>query len=268
MRHVLTTLAVFAFAIHLASGKSPVFSGVVQQYITDLSGVDGAVASSARIEDFALQLGKRNVETGTTEFVHQLIRKAHRRFLKRYSEYATFTEMLSSGKYNCLTGTALYALLLEQFGVSYRIVETNYHIFLLAETTDGRILIEATDGANGLVFGEENIAERVTSYREQLPSTADLSKQLYRYDRDIFNEVELDELSGLLYYNKGIVAFNGRDLGEAVRSLSMAAQRYRSTRIAEFAGILQIAVATSELPSPEKKRYVHELEQLKGQRYP
>ncbi len=268
MRNVLATFVFFAFAVGGAKGVTPGSPGVLQQYVDALTAVDGSVASAARIEDFALQIVKRSAETESAEFVHQLVRKAHQRFLKRYAEYATFTETLSSGKYNCLTGTALYALLLEQFQIPYRIVETNYHIFLLAETSEGLILIEATDGENGLVYGEENIAQRIAVYRQQVPANSSVAKQLYRYDHDVFNEVELQELAGLLHYNKAIVAFNERDLRKAVRSLSMAAERYESTRIAEFAHILQIAVATSQLPSGEKKQYARELEKVRAATLP
>jgi len=53
------------------------------------------------------------------DFVRFIFTKTHQEFLKEYKAYASFNELFSTGDYNCLTGTILYALVLNHFGIEH-----------------------------------------------------------------------------------------------------------------------------------------------------
>jgi hypothetical protein len=100
--------------------------------------------------------------------------------------------------------------LLDHFNVPYKIIETNYHIFLVAQTDKGSVLFETTDPANGFVTNNEEIKDRIARYRQNSIRSAASSKAYYRYNFDLYKVVNLDEVVGLLYYNLSIVAFNAK----------------------------------------------------------
>jgi len=260
----LATLTFFALLATASANTPEPFYGL-QAYVTSFTSVDGRSVNSEELLQLVHKLSEKQEKFGSkTAFVDYLFSKTRQRFLRNYTDYATFSETISTGTYNCLTGTALYALLLDQFHIPYQVIETNYHIFLVAQTENGRVLLEATDAQNGFVVGETNIESRIKEYRQGLPSKNDRGKTYYQYDVALYKEVTLDELTGLLYYNRAVVAYNRHDLPGAIEKLVKSAERYQSPRTAEFAAILQITVAESKLSDDEKQEYLREIRRLRA----
>ena len=72
-------------------------------------------------------------------------------FLKQYDVDADFTDMFSSGKYNCLTGTILYALLADALNVKHTIKFMPGHVYMIAYADDIPYIFESTDPVGGFV---------------------------------------------------------------------------------------------------------------------
>jgi len=260
---VLATLLFFAL-LASASAKGLSDPQALETYVTILSAVDGKPLTGEDLFPLVQKLQEKQAKLGNkTAFIDYLFDKTRSRFLRNYTEYATFSETLSSGTYNCLTGTALYALLLDHFGIPYQIIETNYHIFLIAESDNGRILLEATDAQNGFVRGEAGIEARIKEYRENLPLSNDRKKLQYQYETNLYKQVTLDELAGLLYFNRAIVAYNQHDLPGATEKLARSIERYNSPRTAEFAAILQLTVSESTLDASVKAECLRKIQRLR-----
>lgn len=260
----LATLLFFAL-LATASANTPEPAHGIQAYVASFSSVDGFTANSEQLLQLVGKLRDKHDKSGNkAAFVDYLFDKTRQRFLRNYTDYATFSETLNTGTYNCLTGTALYAVLLEQFEIPYQIIETNYHIFLVAETDNGRVLLEATDAENGFVTGESNIEARIKEYRQGIPSKSDRTKTYYQYDANLYKNVTIEELTGLLYYNRAIVAYNQHDIQGSIENLSKSVERYQSARTSEFASILQITVAGSDLQSDVKRQYLREIQRLRA----
>src|SRR5438105_12270621 len=81
--------------------------------------------------------------------IRHLFNKAHRQFLKKYEAYASVEDIFEKGNYDCLSGTYFLSGALGALGIKHHIIETNYHIFLIAETNRGEVLLESTDRFNG-----------------------------------------------------------------------------------------------------------------------
>jgi hypothetical protein len=258
----LATLTFFAL-LATASAKTPDSVHGLQAYVSSFASVDGHSVNSEELLQLVHKLSEKHLKLGNkSAFVDYLFVKTRQRFLRNYTDYATFSETINAGTYNCLTGTALYALLLDQFHIPHQVIETNYHIFLVAETENGRVLLEATDAQNGFVTGETNIESRIKEYRQVLPSKNDRSRSYYQYDVSLYKEVTLDELTGLLYYNRAVVAYNRHDLPGAIENLTKSTERYQSPRTTEFAAILQVTVADSNLSNDQKQGYLLEIHRI------
>lgn len=199
---------------------------------------------------------KKSVSKSETDFLRTLFYKTHQMVLKQYVDFAPFHKLLDEGKYNCLTGTALYGLLLHRFGYEFRIIETNYHIFLLVKTDDQDFLFEATDPLNGFVSDDNEIRQKIADYKSQTTLRTDAQgRTYYQYSIELFNQVSLQQLPGLLYYNESVDAYNRKDLLNSVTLLEAASKVYTSERTEEFCRVLLVSLAESSLSEPEKQVY-------------
>jgi len=224
-----------------------------------------APAPSEKFTTFVTRLeSKRANFEQDVDFLNYLFVKAHQRLLRNFTDYVSFRQTLTDGTYNCLTGTTLYALLLDHFGFEYNIIETNYHIFLIANTATGRVLFEATDPINGFVVKEAEINSRISTYKQNaLTKTNSAKKTYYQFNFELYNDVSLLEMSGLLHYNLAIVAYNKHQLALAIDHLDKAIELYQSPRTEEFTRIVLLSVVESRLDIAIKENYVRQIQSLR-----
>lgn len=202
---------------------------------------------------FIEKLNKKRAQNDDRDFVQHVFSKTHQRFLKNYSAYASLDETFGNGSYNCLTGTIIFSLILNHYEIPHQVIETNYHIFILAETSEGQILLEATDPLNGFVTSAKEIESRVKEYKQNEVVVEQKNKSYYKYSFELYNSVSIEELRGLTYYNKAVNAFNHQDLEAAVKNLVKADELYSSHRTEEFSQILLLALQQSNLSIKTKE---------------
>ncbi|HXF28646.1 MAG TPA: hypothetical protein VN457_02250 [Chlamydiales bacterium] len=189
-----------------------------------------------------------------SKLVRSLFNKAHRDYLKNYVAYSQVEDIFKSGNYDCLSGTYFLARALEELNISYRIFETNYHIFLTVQTEQGQILIESTDRINGLVQNQKAIDKRIASYQQTNSLSTD--SELYLSRVKIFHELHTQQLPGLLYYNLAVVAYNKNDLSSSCAYLEQAWKIYDNQRVEVFAPILIQALVTCEMEKSAKEKLI------------
>jgi hypothetical protein len=233
-------------------------------YLTLYSGTDQREVSQRAVLEFVSRLEhKRESFASDKEFIRYVFRKAQKNFLNSFTEYSSFADLLNKGEYNCLTGTALYAVLLQHFDISYQIIETNYHIFLMAETQGGDVLVEATDPINGFVDSPAEIEKRISTYRRNAIQTNGGSKNFYRFRFDLYEEVTLDQMLGLLYYNQAIKAYNNHHWVEAVSALDKAFALYQSPRMEEFSKVMMLSVVDSKMETSLKENCIRKIQLMR-----
>jgi hypothetical protein len=153
---------------------------------------------------------------------HQRILKlvfdqGRREFLHSYDKnYPQFSSLFTEGRYNCVTGTAMYAWVLLRMGYDIKIHETALHAYLTIHTGENVYLMDATDPANGFVAGAVNVGKRELWYTGN-----ELQKGL------TFQKViTFQQLCGLQYYNQAVVHFNRRNYNSSLSFLQKAAELY------------------------------------------
>jgi hypothetical protein len=242
----------------------PPVNPVLTEYLREFTNVTENAVPSTEISNFVEKLQARDLPKSNFRFCKTLFQKTRQQFFKRYSQYASFAETLTDGKYNCLTGTALYALLLDHFGIEYKIIETNYHIFLLAMTDEGTVLFEATDPTHGFVTDPKKIEQQVQAYkRNDFGETRNDGKSYYSYAASLYQPVSVTELRGLLHYNVSVEAYNRQDFNSAITNLDKALELYNSSRISEFTAVLMKAVLESNLDDSRKAVYLDRIQTLR-----
>jgi tetratricopeptide (TPR) repeat protein len=265
---ILVIMPFFVFGQELTIAKSG--DKTFDQYLQDFSEVDGSDIHALDFLKFVERLDEKGEQKNTLKFCRTLFQKTRQEFLRNYTQYASFGETLSKGKYNCLTGTALYAMLLEHFNIQYSIIETNYHIFLLADTNEGRVLFEATDPLHGFVTNRDEIEKRIQRYKQNViqATPAGNNKKYYEYNVSLYQQVSLDQMSGLLHYNLSIEAYNQQDFQEAIDHLDKALDLYSSPRITEFSAILLLSVLESKLDESVKESYLKRIQAIRKKQLP
>ncbi|RLD24365.1 MAG: hypothetical protein DRI71_02795 [Bacteroidetes bacterium] len=164
-----------------------------------------------------------------SDFVEYLYYYTHRKLLKKYDQYASLSETLTSGTYDCLTATAVYSILFTELSVPHAIVETNYHIYILVyPDSENEILLETTDPTYGFISNTNEIEHLKSEYRlangEQASGQVDLNI-------DIERRLEDQELIGLLFYNQSVNELNRGNWQLADDLANEAINYYSNARI-------------------------------------
>lgn len=198
------------------------------------------------------------------QFIAQMFYKVHRKLLKNYKPFSSFHTTLSNGDYDCLSGTTLYAVLLNRLGYDFDIVETNYHIYLRVKLSDAQIvLLESTDPINGFINNPQEIKARLAQYDEGNSKTQDFQEE-YVYDVKLNSDLAFNNLPGLHYYNESVEAFNSSNILDAIALLQKAEIFYKSERIAEFGSVLaQALLSNNEITRDEKRAYLAKISVVK-----
>lgn len=218
-------------------------------------------------KDFADFIGSlKSRKTSDKRLVKRLFAKAHSDFLKRYKAYSQIDDVFEQGNFDCLSGTYFLACALDRLGLSYKIFETNYHVFLMVETNHGKILLESTDRDNGFVSNKMHIKEKIASYRE---TKANQDAEMYLSKLRMFHEILPSQLPGLLYFNRAVETFNKNQLKECCLYLEQAWKIYDNPRIEAFAPILIRSIEASELDKASKEKLMSTLQRhLQSSAYP
>lgn len=167
--------------------------------------------------------------------LEKLFYKIHRKHLGWYKNYVSLSEIFKSKNYDCLTGTAFIALILEELAIEYKILEFDFHIFLIAQLNESRVLIEATDPLYGFVKNESEIESRIN---KALLNNEISQQYLHTY---LQNEINLLDLAGLQYYNLAVDLFNNQQYKKANQFIKKASLLNSNERIRKTGELISSA---------------------------
>ena len=167
------------------------------------------------------------------QWLEDIFYQVHRKYLKRYQSFSTLPDLFERGTYDCVSGTALYALICELLYIPYAIRETEYHVYLMALVDGKKVLIESTDSMYGFVSQPDTVQNLIKIYH-----TDNVSKDM-KWPAN--SSVDWVQLAGLQYFNKAVQYYNDKKFSSALSYLDKAMQYYSSARITTFrAHILQL----------------------------
>lgn len=187
------------------------------------------------IEELRPQIEKTRKPEKKIKKIHKEVHKA---FLKKYVLQNHFPAIFTKGEYNCVSATALYALVLEQLQIPFTLKETPSHVYLLAYPETERISLESTDPQIGyVVFNDKFKSEYVSQLRRmkliseqefQTKSLNTLFEETYFENQDI----SFQELIALQYYNDGLYHLEKEEFQKGLWQFEKAYRLYPSSRIA------------------------------------
>ncbi|UII28178.1 hypothetical protein LVD15_07065 [Fulvivirga maritima] len=205
---------------------------------------DFAAETDKNLTDFLSRYDQKiTADKISGRHLSQLFYKVHRKFLKRYVQYTTLGQTLRSGNYDCLSGTAFYAVILNRLEVPFEIIETNYHIYLQIETDQGVALMESTDPLYGYITNPKEIKERLKDFEKAGTRKVDPAQHEFNYS--INQATSISGLAGLQYFNLAVNAFNEQKFEKSLNQLEKANLFYNSERIIEFGALVGTQILES-----------------------
>ena len=190
-----------------------------------------------QLSAFIAQLGAKVEKAKGPEKKIKLIHKeVHSAYLRKYVLANHFADVFTKGEYNCVSATALYALVLQQLDIPYVVKETPTHVFLVAYPASARIALESTDPQVGyIVFNERFKNEYVSQLRKmklisereyQTKGVEALFDEMYFKNQDI----SLKELIALQYYNDGLYLMDEEKWESSLHQFEKGYMLYPSDR--------------------------------------
>jgi len=198
---------------------------------------------------------KRHRYKNEIQFLEYVYYKVHRKYLRNYSTPSTLLDLIEKKQYDCLTGTALYALIFERLGIDYSIVETTYHIYLTIQDDEKLVVVESTNPIDGFIFNPELVREAIEKYR-QGPSSSTWNNQDYYPSQEVNNQVTFKQLAGLQYYNQAVKYYNQQNLMPAIKDMAKALDFYPSSRLKEMMVVMLNTLEHEDVDPLFKQEYL------------
>ena len=173
--------------------------------------------------------------TDTLHWIGSIYSFVQRKQLKKYEKYVSFNQTLEKGKYDCLTGTALYSLILNELGIKHQILEFEFHVLIYGKVGNQSFLLESTDPYEGFVTDAEMISVRLN---QNINQRGEGNVSLQKITNPI--GISLQELIGLHLFNMAIVQYSKGDIEKANDFAIQAEKYYPSVRIENLKQLLSL----------------------------
>ncbi|MBO9702725.1 MAG: hypothetical protein J7604_21110, partial [Sporocytophaga sp.] len=154
--------------------------------------------------------------------VKLIFKTVHTDFLKNYQISTTLSEIFDNGTYNCVSASALYALVFSHYHIPFQIKEKPTHVYLVAYPDNLNILVESTLPGIGYVLPT---TEEKKNYVNQLVTLKFLSRDYVNqvgidkaYNEFFYKEdesISIQNLAGIQYYNEAVETIDNKEYEKA-----------------------------------------------------
>lgn len=192
--------------------------------------------AEAKLDEVYLALNPEKLQKKSPKKqIKKIFKGVQNDLLVRYNLENQFIEVFENGRYNCVSSTAIYALLLERFNIKYIISQEPEHVYLTATFNELNIVIEGTDPQGGFVpLTDKLIEAQINSLlNRKLITIEELnSPDAAKILEDLFpsKEIDLEELIGVQYENKMAYSYESENYKAAYENALKALYFYDCER--------------------------------------
>ncbi|MEO6303559.1 MAG: hypothetical protein ABIP51_10325, partial [Bacteroidia bacterium] len=139
---------------------------IIDLFLTPYDRNDGYNSKSAhqKINDCVKVLTKETEGLTNAKRIKFIYKYVHQVFLKMYKLNNSFSDIFEKGEYNCVSASALYAIILKEIGIPCQIIEAPQHVFIIAYPQTDKILIETTSPEKGYFVVNDNYVAKYIKY--------------------------------------------------------------------------------------------------------
>lgn len=164
------------------------------------------------------------------------------KYLKYYSLYSFFPDISKKGQFNCVSGSALYAVILDELKIPYQIIEIPNHVYLVAYPGLNDIAIESTSSKNGVYAWTENNKQFAIAYLINNDKVS-LEEVKYKGMDAVINEYfesnvyeNFESIVGMQLFNRALLLSDRNDFTGALESIRLSEQYYTSDKVQLLCG--------------------------------
>lgn len=155
-----------------------------------------------------------------------IFKRLHRDVLKRYDEDAQLADLADGGRFNCVTGTALFYLAAQRHGVPVALHATPVHVYAVADPAGEALRIEITDPKKGFDFDDEreDVIDHLLAYKMITPEELALEGEDAVYRTFMGDEwtIQPEDLVGIVYNNEAALSIAAEQYEAAVGAYEKA----------------------------------------------
>lgn len=208
MRFILFLL--FFFSVFSAKCNEELTLEEKIQLLFDVKSSDYAEKEAIEsIKNYCVYLKKYDKLSEKSK-VKKVFADVKKKYLTNYRYLVFFPDLFISGVYNCVTGTALIAIIFDELQIPYSIVKVPSHVYLIAYPKTHKIGVESTKNKDG-VFQWNDYSKRMAinyllrtekiSESDVRQNSADIIIDRYFY---VSSELTFKNLVGIHFINRAL----------------------------------------------------------------
>lgn len=176
------------------------------------SGEPNSIRIHQRISSYVEAVKKEIDGKPEPKKVKYIYEDVHRVFFRSYKLQNSFTDIFDKGEYNCVSASALYAIIFKMLEIPFQVMESPQHVYLVTYPQTHKILIETTSPGKGYFeFTSGFIEKYVKSLCESkvIPkSELEASGAAAVFNKYYFSKsgVSMLQLAGFQYSNFAVYA--------------------------------------------------------------
>ncbi|MBI3218146.1 MAG: hypothetical protein HYZ44_01405 [Bacteroidetes bacterium] len=223
-----------------------------------------AIAEKLQADGLAKKKNEKKIKTIYSE--------VHNTFFKKYEEEVRFHEIFTNGNYNCVTASALYALVFEKLDIKYEVKEEPTHVYLLAYPNSENILVESTSPLKGFVVFDDRFKQsfvealknqKIIGNSEIANKSTDELFNAYYFKREKLN---LQQLVGIHYCNDALFKRDKDDIQGAYQQMEKANLLYPAPKTEYLLMQFGVELITKvKLKPKEKSELIAKVSRYKNQ---
>lgn len=193
-------------------------------------------AIEKKVDKLCQVLKSKKAQLSEVKFVAFTFNYVKKQYLVNYKADADFSELFKSNTYDCVTGTALFALLFERFEIKYQILESYSHVCIKVQNDSTNILLESTL-KDGIFTDGKKIYEMIHKFHaEKRDMVVKVFNASYKPLNSSYysSKINLIQLIGILYFNKAAQNLVEKKYEQSICFAKIANNLYPSTRTQGF----------------------------------
>jgi hypothetical protein len=209
---------------------NPVKPDLIDLFFTPYVSKEMPLSSSAHtlVKECADELKKKTAEMNETKKIKTIYKDLHQRFFKVYKLQNSFADIFEKGEYNCVSASALYAIVLEDLNIPYHVMEAPKHVYLMAYPGTSNILIESTDPRTGYFAFSSAYIEKFVKF---MYGSKLITKEEYESNsaESLFNKYYFEkkalgirDLAAIQYVNYAVYASDEKNYSQALDEVKKA----------------------------------------------
>jgi hypothetical protein len=203
---------------------------VIDLFLSPYDQTEGYSSKNAhqKINECVVVLKKETEGMTDSKRVKFIYKYVHKFFFKVYKLTNSFSDIFEKGEYNCVSASALYAIIFKEMEIPFQIIEAPQHVFIIAYPQSDKILIETTSPENGYLKFPDSF---VDNYIKYMTDAKLISKDEYANStaNDLFDKyfysktgVSLIDLAGIQYSNYAIYDSKENDYEKGIMEIMKA----------------------------------------------